>query len=160
MNFIVDDIGINYKSHLHKLDKIKRQNPSFKMTAFVIAKGLDNELINWLKQDWIEVGIHCYDHSAPPEGECEDFEERTQKAISILSPLMNKKIYRFAGFQILASCYPILYKLGIEVIVHQNRIQLLKQKMSFNVPLLNTHIYENFQNIPIRENFQFISETI
>lgn len=155
--FCVDDIGIKYASYLWKLDKIKKENPNFKMTAFVIAKGLTPKIINWLKQDWIEVGIHCWSHNAPPEGECEDFEERTKKALDVLSPLMNRIIYRSAGFQILAHNYKALEKLGIEVIVHSQRIQLLREKRTIEVNLINKHIYDDLTNIP-KGKFQSISE--
>ena len=160
----IDDIGIKYKEHFWKLDKIKKENSDFRMTAFVIAKDLTPEIIEWLKQDWIEVGVHCWDHSAPPEGECEDFEKRTVKALEVLKPLMNKIIYRPAGFQILASNYEILERLGIEAIIHQQRIQLLKEKRSIEVDLINKHIYDDYDRIfsstkSIQE-FKFISEII
>ena len=158
--FIIDDIGTNYVNHLWKLDKIKKENPDFKMTAFVIAKDLTPEIIKWLEQDWIEIGIHCWDHSAPPEGECDDFEERTKKALEVLKSLMSKMIYRFAGFQAMASCYPILEKLGIEAIVHSNRIQLLQEKRTIEINLTNKHIYEDLSIPKSIQEFKFISEII
>ena len=154
--FCVDDIGVKYANHLWKLDKIKKENPTFKVTAFIVAEGLTPEIIEWLKQDWIEVGIHCWNHTAPPEGECNDFEERTKKALSVLKPLMNRIIYRFAGFQATAKCYPVLKRLKIEAIVHQNRIQLLQEKRIIEVNLVNKHIYDGFKNIP-NGKFHFIS---
>lgn len=159
---IVDDVGVDYQNHFWKLNKVKKENPDFRFTAFVIAKGLTPEIIEWLKQDWIEVGIHCWDHSPPPEPECRDFEERTKKALKVLKPLMNKIIYRPAGFQIVASNYPILKRLGIEAIVHQRRLQLLKERRTIEVNLTNLHIYDDYARIlsNAKPEFQFVSEVI
>ena len=164
MNFIVDDIGVDYQDHLWKLNKLKKENADLKITVFVIAKDLTPEIINWLKQDWIEVGVHCWNHSAPPEGECNDFEERTIKALTLLKPLMNKVLYRFAGFQAIADDYDVLKRLGVEIIVHQQRLQLLQKKRSIEIDLINLHIYDNYERIlsiakPVKE-FRFISEII
>ena len=159
MILCVDDIGEKYEKNLHRIDEMKIKVPSLKITAFVVAERLTPKVLKWLKQDWIEVGLHCWNHDPPPEGEREDFEKRTRKALTALSPLMNRMIYRPAGFQILASNYPILEKLGIEVIVHSRRIQLLKEKKSLEVNLVNTHIYDEFKNVPKGE-FQFISEVV
>lgn len=157
--YCIDDIGVKYQNHLWKLDKIKKENPNFKMTAFIVAKDLTPEIIKWLKQDWIEVGIHCWDHTAPPEGECEDFEKRTKKALATLKSLMNKVLYRFAGFQAVTGDYKVLERLGIDIIVHQQRLQLLQEKRSIEVNLINKHIYDNEFNITANE-FQSISEII
>lgn len=160
MYFTCDDIAIQYANQLGKLDQLKDQYPDFKVTCFVIAKGLDLKLIEWLKQDWIEVAVHGYDHDYPPECEREDKSERIKKALAILKPLLPDQFgFRPPGFQITGTTYPILRELGFWYIAHQTKIQPLKQVNNFNPDILiNSHIYDN--NIGIRKygEFKFISE--
>lgn len=158
MLFTCDDIGIDYIEHLYKLENLKKKYPEFKVTVFVIAKGLNAELIDWLKQDWIEVAVHAYDHSAPPECECDDKEERITKALSILKPLLPEKFgYRAPGFQMTASTYPIIKKLGFWYIAHQFSIQPLKSEFQEN-EIINSHIYDKLNYEFATQQFEFISE--
>lgn len=157
MYFTCDDIGIDYKNQLFKLDKLKKKYPNFKVTVFVIAKDLDEEIINWLKQDWIEVAIHCYDHSPPPECECPDKEERINKAFKILKPLLPEKYgFRPPGFQMTASTFPLLKKLGFWYIAHQTKIQVLQGTFN-NELIVNSHIYDDL-DLELNGEFKFISE--
>jgi len=159
MFFVVDDIGIKYLNQLYKLESLKKRYSNLRVTCFVIAKDLTPELIRWLKQDWIEVAVHCYEHTNPPECERNDKEERIKMALNILKPLLPEKFgFRAPGFQMTATTYPILRKLGFWYIAHQNRIQLLKEIDDFQQDvLINTHIYDN--NLDYGEqNYKFISE--
>jgi len=159
MFFTCDDIGIKYSDQFYQLENLKRKYPTFKITCFVIAKDLTLELIKWLEKDWIEVAVHGYDHDYPPECERNDKEERIQLALNILKPLLPEKFgFRAPGFQMTATTYPILRKLGFWYIAHQDRIQPLKQIDRFTQDILvNTHIYDSNLDYG-QQNYRFISE--
>ena len=156
MYFTCDDVGLEHKEHLYKLEDLKKQDPTFKVTVFVIAKGLNDYLFNWLKQDWIEVGVHCYDHDKP-ECDYEDKEDRITKAFNILKPLLPKQYgYRTSGYQMTASMYPIVKKLGFSYIAHQTRVQSFKGEFKRD-NIINTHIYDKEFKL-YGKSYRFISE--
>jgi cellulose synthase/poly-beta-1,6-N-acetylglucosamine synthase-like glycosyltransferase len=161
--FCCDDIGVKYKDKLGELKKLKEKYPSLKVNAFVVAKDIDETVIEFLKQDWIEVNVHAYEHDGIPELNFEDKADRIKKAVEELDEVLPEKMgYRAPGFRLTASTYPILKMLGFSHIVHQNRVQLLnEQKVISNIPLINTHIYEDLnKNNYEKCNFKFISEVI
>lgn len=154
-----DDVGEKHKQHLVKLEDLKARIPSLKVTCFVIAKDLSDEVRQWLKQDWIEVAVHGWDHDYPPECEREDREERIVRAYESIRELLPKKFgFRAPGFQMTASTYPILRKMGFWYIAHQTRIQPLKDIVNYKQqPILNTHIYESI-NVPHNRSFHLCHE--
>jgi len=157
-----DDIGVKYHKDLIKLNRLKEKYNNFKVNCFVIAKDLDNSLQNWLNQDWIEVGVHGYEHDYPPEMErvIEERKNRLEQSLEILKPLLKSNYYfRFPGWQATATSYELLKNLGFYAIIHQNKIQFLKEKKSINILLFNCHIYDDLEfNFEESQNFGFISE--
>jgi peptidoglycan/xylan/chitin deacetylase (PgdA/CDA1 family) len=142
MYFICDDVSVKYLDQLYKLDNLKKKYPDLKVICFVIAKDFNDKLKNWLLQDWIEVGVHGYDHDYPPECEREDKGERIEKSLKILKPVLPKKFgFRAPGFQMTATTYPILRKLGFSYIAHQTKIQGLKCEVKTDL-IIKSHIYE------------------
>jgi len=158
--FTCDDISYRYESHLFELERLHLNLPRFKVTCFVIASGLDRNLVRWLQQDWIEVAVHCYDHGDPPELERDDKEERTRKALSVLSPLLPVEFgYRAPGFQVTGTSYPLLRTIGFWYIAHETRIQPLRNRYFRRLPLINSHIYEDVgRDLRPNHEFAFISE--
>ena len=161
MIFFCDDIGYNYANQLHKLERLKKRYPQFKVNCSVIAKYLDDDLIGWLQKDWVEVVVHGYEHGPIPECELSEREDRIKKALAVLRPLLPEKFgFRAPGFQMTASTYPILRESGFWYIAHQTRIQPLKQIDRYEQDrIVNSHIYDKL-NYEFKEEtrFKFASE--
>lgn len=148
---ICDDVNEN---EFYKLEELKKKIPSLKVTCFVMGKDAGD----YLRQDWIEVGVHGWDHSTPPECERDNQEESILRGLAALKPYLPKHFgFRAPGFQVTVKTNPILQRLGFDYIAHQNRIQ------SFNgtfeqKDIVNTHIYDNSLEKIIGDDFAFISE--
>ena len=160
MFFICDDVT---EKDFFKLEQLKRQIPTLKVNCFVMGKDAGN----YLKQDWVEVGVHGWEHSYPPECERSNQEEYIVRGLEALRKYLPKKIgFRAPGFQLTALTYPILEKLGFYFIAHQYTIQRLDNlfKIITNHKLVNTHIYNGSLNKRldgwVYETFRFISEEL
>ena len=149
--FICDDVN---EEEFYKLEKLKEKLPNLKINCFVMGKDAGD----YLKKDWIEVGVHGWEHSYPPECERDNQEEYIVKGLEILKKYLPKRFgFRAPGFQLIALSYPIIKKLGFHYIAHQNKIQ------SFNGifnqgRIINTHIYDNSLEKIEDGEFNFISE--
>lgn len=158
-----DDIGMEHKDKLSNLDELKVRIPQLKVNCFVIAKDIQDWFKEWYisRKEWVEIGVHGYDHDNPPECEREDRKERIEKALKILKPYLPKKYgFRAAGFQMTASTYPVLRDLSFWYIAHQTRVQLLKDMNGARLPILNCHIYDDLRNIPAEVDFEFFSTIV
>lgn len=165
MIFCCDDVSVKYQNQLYKLERLKEQYPNFKVNCFVIADRLTPELIKWLSQDWIEIGVHAFKHDDIPEGDMnkDERDNNIKKALSILKPLLPEKYtYRSPGYQMTGTMYSLMKQLGFWAIAHQTKIQPLKEIDKFKLDdiLLNTHIYDEkfIFNFPKEAKFHFISE--
>ena len=148
MFIFCDDIGIKHEGDLFKLEKLKKKYPKLKVNCAVIAKDLNKRLKDFISQDWVEVVVHGFEHDYPPECERDDKEERITKAYKILKPYLPKHYgFRAPGFQLTATTYPILKKLGFHYIAHQTNIQVLKGDID-QQRIYNTHIYDELKDIP------------
>ena len=102
--FTTDDLCPSNLKYFKFWDKIRKANPELKLIAFTIAnfKGKENvkdskEFYEWweIHKDWVEIGVHGYDHLFPPEGERANQEELMEKARDILLPFLPENhLYR------------------------------------------------------------------
>lgn len=121
--------------------------------AFVIANYQNKEnvqeskeFLDWFERtkEWVEIGVHGYDHLFPPECERDNQEEFIEKALDLLRPFLPKKfLYRAPGFQVTNQTEPILRKLGFAGIAHQFRIKYFNGSY---VEPYNTHCCDKFVN--------------
>lgn len=136
---------------------LKSKFPELKVIAFVIANASNKELVSenkefldWFERtkDWVEIGVHGYDHEYPPECERENQEELIEKALSVLRPFLpNQFLYRAPGFQVTNQTEPILKKLGFAGIAHQGKIKYFDGTF---VETFDTHCCNKYAN-PITE---------
>lgn len=143
MILCIDDLSAVTQKELSVLDELKAAIPQFKCTAFVITshhgKQIDANFISECKsRPWMEIGLHAYEHSYPPDPERDDYEEIISTAFEILKPL-SPKCYRPAGFQHTIRTMPLMEKLRIERVVHQDCIQIVKSRKKLPVILGNSH---------------------
>lgn len=148
---VCDDVT---EQDFHKLEEIRARIPSLKVTCFVMGKDAGD----YLKKNWIEVAVHGWSHSLPPECERDNQEEFIQAGLDALRMYLPKKFgFRAPGFQVTTATNPILKRLGFSYIAHQRRVQ------SFNGAfeqgeIINTHIYDHSLEKVKGGSFAFISE--
>lgn len=149
MVFSTDDLSVDNLQHFCYWDLAKKRNPGLKVLAFTIAEGLPcKEFDDWFMQhkDWVEIGVHCYNHDKPQEGWRDDQEYWIKKALDVLTPYLPEKfIYRPPGFRFLPKTEGILKKLGFAGIAHQDFIKYFNTGELVGV--CNTHCtYDKFVN--------------
>ena len=156
MIYTTDDVSIDNLKHFKFWDKVKERKHNLRVVAFVVAKDIVTPEFNrWFsdQQDWVEIGVHCYEHSKPQEGWREDQEQQIQKAINTLKPYLPKRyLYRPPGFRFLPQTEPILKRLGFAGIAHQQFIKIFDTWEKIRV--FNTHCTENEFNNPIGKIWQ------
>ena len=146
---ICDDVN---EAEFYKLERLREKVPNLKVNCFVMGKDAGQ----YLKQDWIEVGVHGWEHTYPPECERANQREYILKGLKALRPYLPKRFgFRAPGFQMTALTYPILRELGFGFIAHQFRVQPLKGGFAQG-DIINTHIYESLEGIEDGE-LSFIS---
>ena len=131
--FLIDDICPSNLKHWKYMEELHKKYPNNEVVAFVIANNKNNELITestlfeswWEKtRNWVEIGVHSYDHLKPQEGWREDQEKYMKISLDILESYLPKRfLYRAPGFRTLAKTEGILKKLGFAGIAHQTRIK-------------------------------------
>ena len=139
MVFSTDDISVENLEHFKYWDFVKKEVPEFKLLAFVIAQGIDNRFDEWYHahKDWVDIGVHCYNHERPQEGWREDQEYWIEKARDILLPYLPENyLYRPPGFRVLSKTEGILKRLGFSGIAHQSFIKYFDGRM---LDVYNTH---------------------
>jgi len=134
--FICDDVN---EKEFYKLEQLKEKFPDLKVNCFVMGKDAGD----YLKKGWIEIGVHGWEHTYPPECERINQKDYIIKGLEALRPYLPEKFgFRAPGFQITALTYPILKDLGFCFIAHQFRIQSLNSKEFKQGEIINTHIYD------------------
>lgn len=128
-----DDVCLHNLSYWAYWDKLKQTFPQLKVIAFTVANWANKENVSkskefkdWfeLRKDWVEIGVHGYDHLFPPECERDNQKDLIVKALETLKPFLPKKfLYRAPGFQVTNQTEPILKKLGFAGIAHQGKIK-------------------------------------
>jgi len=150
MVFSTDDLSTENLKYFKYWDLVKKEIPEFKMIAFVIAEGLNGQFDEWYQthKDWVEIGVHCYNHERLQEGWREDQEYWIAKATDILLPYLPKRrLYRPPGFRFLSKTEQILKKLGFSGIAHQEFIKYFDT--GEKVEVFNTHCTLNEYHNPI-----------
>lgn len=147
---ICDDVN---EKDFWKLEKLREKYFNLKVTCFVMGKDAGD----YLKRDWIEVGCHGWEHTYPPECERNNQEEFIIKGLKALRKYLPRRFgFRAPGFQMTASTYPILRKLGFSYIAHQKRIQAFSSNF-LQGKMINTHIYDNSLSNVENGEFDFLS---
>jgi len=147
---ICDDVN---EAEFYKLERLREKVPNLKVNCFVMGKDAGQ----YLKQDWIEVGVHGWEHTYPPECERANQRDYILKGLEALRPYLPEKFgFRAPGFQMTALTYPILRELGFRFIAHQFRVQPLKGGF-IQGDIINTHIYDKSLEGIENGEFSFIS---
>lgn len=142
-----DDLCLENLKFFSYWDEIKTMKPNLKIIAFTIAnyKGKQNvaeseEFGSWFDahRDWVEIGVHGYDHLFPPEQERDDAGELVMKSLEILKDFLPEMyLYRPPGFQRTVHTEPMLKRLGFGGMAYQTRIRMFDGRII--EPILNTH---------------------
>lgn len=145
--FTTDDLCPSNLQYFYCWDEVHKKYPGKRLIAFTIANkdykenvSESQEFKDWYEKhkDWVEIAVHGYDHTYPPEAERDDFEECVEKALAILKPFLPKEYgYRSPGFQFSVRIEPVLKKLGFSYIAYRDHIKYFDGR--FAGPLLNTH---------------------
>ncbi len=142
--YTTDDLGVDTLRYFKYFDMIKQKHSNFKMTAFIIAKDLPIfEFTEWFvnRRDWVEVGVHCWEHTKPQEGWRSDQADYIKKARDILIPFLpNRYLYRAPGFRVLPKTEKVLRELGFAGIAHQEFIKYFDT--GEQIPVWNSHCTE------------------
>jgi len=158
MVYTTDDLCLEQLNNFRLFDEIKKVYPEFKMIAFAISNFRNTESLKNSKEfkdwwenhkDWVEIGVHSYDHLSPPDGDRENQEEWITKAYEELKEFLPKDWkYRSPGFQTTSKTIPILKKLGCSYIAYQTSIKnLINNKIEYGI--VNSHLYDtnSIQNL-------------
>ena len=154
MIYTTDDLCLSNLHYFSYWDRIKEIKPELKLIAFTIANyckrenvGESKDFKEWFNghKDWVDIGVHGYDHEYPPEGERDNQEELIRLSLEILKPFLKEKyLYRAPGFQTTCKTEPIVKALGFAGIAHQNRIKYFDGSFEENV--VNTHCCDKWDN--------------
>ncbi len=151
--YTTDDLGVDTLKYFKYFDQIKKERRDFKLLAFVIAKDLPVfEFTEWYvnRKDWVEVGIHCWEHSKPQEGWRIDQAYYIEKARDKLKAFLPERyLYRAPGFRVLPKTEKILRELGFAGIAHQEFIKYFDS--GEQIPVWNSHCTETEFYNPISE---------
>lgn len=152
-----DDVCLHNLVYWSHWDRLKQAFPELKVIAFTVANWGNKENVSesqefgqWFeaRKDWVEIGVHGYDHCFPPECERDNQEELIKKALGILKPFLPEKfLYRAPGFQVTNQTEPILKKLGFAGIAHQGRIKFFDGRFT---DTFDTHCSDSSFN-PVTE---------
>lgn len=154
MMIITDDLCLSNLKFFSYFDRAKEKNTDLKVLAFAIANyrtkenlGKSRRFKRWFcaHKDWVDIGVHGYDHLYPPECERDNQENLISMALDILRPFLPSRfLYRAPGFQVTCKTEPILRRLGFFGIAHQTKIKYFDG--SFKEDLFNTHCCEKWEN--------------
>ena len=152
-----DDVCLSNLQYWRHWNDIKKKVPDLKLIAFVVANYRNQEnvaessaFLEWFEctRDWVQVGVHGYDHLFPPECERDNQEALIAKALKVLRPFLPKNyLYRAPGFQVTNQTEPILKRLGFAGIAHQGRIKFFDGGFA---DTFDTHC-SNCDNNPVTE---------
>ena len=162
-----DDVCPENLKYFKYWDEIKRQIPNLKLIAFVIAnyKGEQDvsqsgEFQMWYDdhKDWVEIGVHGYDHTYPPEQERDDASDLVMRSVELLRPYLPEKfLYRPPGFQRTIHTEPMLQNLGFAGVAYQTRIKMFDGRII--EPVLSTHCCDRYAR-PVTRWKSWIGEII
>ena len=152
MIFTTDDLCLSHLDNFFHFETIKHEFPNFEIIAFAIANYQNNEPLlessvfkEWFEKhkDWVEIGVHSYDHDTVPDGDRPDEEVWIKRAVEGLRPFLPSEwIYRSPGWQTTNKTAPILEKLGCTFIAYESKIVNIKLKSIFETNVINSHLYD------------------
>jgi len=155
--FLIDDICPENLKYWKYMEELHQKYPNNKVIAFVIANNKNEGPIRgstlfkpWydLVKNWVEIGVHGWDHEKLQEGWREDQEKYIKMALDELRPYLPERfLYRAPGFRTLAKTEGILKKLGFTGIAHQARIKYFD----------TGEIKENIFNLHCSSNETFVN---
>lgn len=151
MIITVDDLCLSYLDNFKLFDEMKAKYPGLQIIAFTIGNFKNQEQLvdsdvfrEWFdkRKNWVEIGVHSYDHLYPPDGDREDEEFWITKALESLRPFLPENYgYRSPGWQTTNKTEAILRKLGFSYIAYENKIKHLNiNKLESGV--VNSHLYD------------------
>ena len=154
MIITTDDLSLEHLKFFRYWDEIKARHPDLQLIAFTIANhrgdqdvSKSSEFKSWWEahKDWVEIGVHGYDHLYPPEQERDNAEELVAKSLEILRSFLPEEfLYRPPGHQRTIHTEPMLKKLGFAGIAYQTRIRLFMGEIIEGV--LNSHCCDKYFN--------------
>ena len=152
MVYTVDDLCLSYLDNFVYFDNIKKRFPDFKLIAFAIANFKNYELLlesnifkTWFEKnkDWVEIGVHSYDHQYPPDGDRDDEFFWIKKSLDNLRPFLPEKYgYRSPGWQTTNKTVQILGNLGFRWIAYESKIVDIQNKEIIENKVINSHLYD------------------
>lgn len=129
----IDDVCPENLKYFWPVSQIKAKYNNSRIIAFVIANYHNEQNISespefnkWFEEykNTVEIGLHGYDHTYPPEQEKSNAEELVYKSIQILKPYLKPRfLYRPPGHQRTIHTESILKKCGVSGIAYRNRIK-------------------------------------
>lgn len=153
--YTTDDLCPENLKYFKFWDEIKLKYPNIRLIAFTIANykyeqdiSKSAEFKDWYEQrkDWVEIGVHGYDHLFPPEQERENSKECVDKSLHILNSFLPKRIlYRPPGHQRTVRTEIALRELGVSGIAYQDRIRYFDTGEIIE-NIFNTHCCNKYHN--------------
>lgn len=154
---ITDDVYPETLKNFKYWEYVKEAKPDLKLICFVVANynneqdiSQSKEFKEWYEKhkDWVEIGVHGYDHQKRQEGwrSYEEQKECFKKAIEVLKPyLPDKFLVRFPGFRFLPFSENLIKELGASGVAHQEFIKYFETGYIIR-PILNTHFSDEGEN--------------
>lgn len=146
-----DDVYPETLKNFKYWEYVKEAKPDLKIIAFIVANynnkqdiSQSNEFKEWYEKnkDWVEIGVHGYDHQRLQEGwrPYEEQKECFKKAIETLRPYLKENfLVRFPGFRFFPFSENLVKELGAGGVAHQEFIKYFDTGQIFR-PILNTHL--------------------
>jgi len=165
MLFTVDDLCLSHLDNFKYFDEIKSCYPKLDIIAFAIANYKNEELLvesslfkAWFEKhkDWVQIGVHSYDHEYPPDADRDDEENWIKKAKDGLEPFLPEwPTYRSPGWQTTSKTIPILKKLGFRYIAYESKVADIIENRIVETQVINSHLYdvksiERLKGVPVR----------
>lgn len=157
---------MSYLDKFNYFDIIKREYPEFKLIAFTIGNFNNRELLSdspifrsWYEshKEWVEIGVHSYDHQYPPDGDREDEAYWIKKATDSLKSFLGKEwIYRSPGWQTTNQTIEILRQLGYTRIAYQTRINNIKTNQTIESEVINSHLYDIYSIKEVKRRYEIL----
>ena len=152
MIFTVDDLCLSHLRNFVLFDAIKQVYPDFRLVAFAIGNYQNkeslvksDEFLSWFRQhkDWVEIGVHSYDHEYPPDGDRDDEKYWIERALESLRPFLpDEYSYRSPGWQTTHRTVPILCETGFRFMYYESKVSDLRDRRIVEMGVINSHLYD------------------
>lgn len=159
----IDDVCPENIKYFWPTKEIKKRYPDVHIIAFVVANYNNEQDISkstvfkeWYEEyeGMVEIGVHGYCHTYPPEQEKDNAEILVYKSLDILKPyLKDRFLYRPPGFQRTIHTEKMLKKLGFGGVAYRDRIRYFDNG-EIKEGILNLHCTLNKYENPIMEIYK------